>query len=50
MPILATRVHDFMRMNSLEFHGLKADEDPMKFIEEAYRVMAVIGVPSGDKA
>lgn len=37
-----------MRLNPPEFHGSKADEDPMDFIGESYRVL--MGVPLEDKA
>ncbi|MDV3170455.1 MAG: hypothetical protein Q8811_01670 [Candidatus Phytoplasma australasiaticum] len=29
----ASRVRDFTRMNPLEFHGSKVDEDPQDFID-----------------
>lgn len=50
MPILATRVRDFMRINPLEFYGSKMAEDPIEFIREAYLIMVVIGIPFKEKA
>lgn len=49
VPTSATRVHDFMRMNLLKFHGSKVDKDPIEFIEEGYKVVAMIGVTLEDK-
>ena len=33
-----------------EIEGSKFDEDPMQFIEECYRIVAIIGVPPIEKA
>lgn len=49
-PTSAARVCDFIQMIPLEFHGSKIDEDPIDFIEEAYRVVAVIGITTEEKA
>lgn len=38
-----------MQMNPQKFLGSKADDDPFKFIEEAYQVIAVMGIPSKEK-
>ena len=37
-------------MNPPEFEGSKVDEDPMQFIEECYRIVAIMGVPPNEKA
>lgn len=38
-----------MRINPLEFHRSIVDKDPIEFLAEDYRTIAVIGVPSEDK-
>lgn len=40
----ATRVRDFMRMSHPEFHDSKMEDDPINFIDEAYRIVVVMGV------
>ena len=45
----ASRLKEFLRMNPLEFHGYKVEKDPNEFIEEVYKVLAIIGVSSIDK-
>lgn len=47
---LASTVRDFMRMNRTKFHGSKVDEDPQEFIDEVYKVLAIMGVRSEEKA
>ncbi|XP_049358595.1 uncharacterized protein LOC125823240 [Solanum verrucosum] len=37
-------------MNPPEFYGSKVEEDPNGFIEEVYKILAIIGVTSRDKA
>jgi len=46
----ASWIRDFQRMNPPEFEGSKVDEDPMQFIEECYRIVAIMGVPPNEKA
>src|SRR5688500_5706594 len=46
----ASRVRDFTRMNSPEFHGSKVDEDPQAFIDEVARVVTIMGATSEEKA
>lgn len=36
-------------MNPLKYHGSKVDEDPMEFIDEAYWIVAIMGVPPNEK-
>lgn len=40
----ANKIQDFMRMNSSKFHVSKVDEDPQKFIDKAYKIVAIVGV------
>ncbi|XP_055801685.1 uncharacterized protein LOC129870831 [Solanum dulcamara] len=49
-PTLAFRVRNFARMNPLEFHNLKVDEDPQEFIDDVYKVVAIFGQTSKEKA
>uniref|UniRef100_M1DK61 Gag-pol polyprotein n=1 Tax=Solanum tuberosum TaxID=4113 RepID=M1DK61_SOLTU len=41
---VASRVGDFTRMNPLEFYDSKVEKDPQKFIDEVYKVLAIMGV------
>ncbi|XP_049365731.1 uncharacterized protein LOC125830597 [Solanum verrucosum] len=43
-------VRDFTRMNPLEFHGSKVDEDSLEFIDEVYKVLMIMGVTTAEKA
>ncbi|WMV46269.1 hypothetical protein MTR67_039654 [Solanum verrucosum] len=45
----ATRVRDFTRMNPLEFHGSKVEDDPQELIDEVYKVLMIIGVTPVEK-
>lgn len=49
-PTSAFRVRDFMRMNPPEFYGSKVNEDPHELIDEAYKLMTIMGVRSEEKA
>ena len=44
-----TRVRDFTRMNTLEFHGSKVEEDPQEFIDDVYKVLMIMRVTSMEK-
>lgn len=39
---LATRILDFVRMNTPEYYGSKVDEDPMEFLDEANWIVEII--------
>ncbi|XP_049405072.1 uncharacterized protein LOC125868481 [Solanum stenotomum] len=45
----ASRVRDFARMNPLEFYGSKLEEDPQEFLDEVYKILAIMGVTSVEK-
>ncbi|XP_049362577.1 uncharacterized protein LOC125827313 [Solanum verrucosum] len=45
----ALRVRDFARMNPPEFYGSKVEEDPERFINEVYKVFAIMGVNPVEK-
>ena len=47
---MATRVREFTRMNPLKFHCSKVEEDPQEFIDEAYKVLMIMGVTPVEKA
>lgn len=49
-PTPGSRVRDFMRMNPPKFYGSKVDEDPQEFIDEVYKVLAIMDVRSEEKA
>ncbi|KAH0705927.1 hypothetical protein KY285_010447 [Solanum tuberosum] len=46
----AFRVREFLMMNPPEFYGSKVEEDPNGFIEEVYKVLAIMWVSSIEKA
>ncbi|TMW82246.1 hypothetical protein EJD97_006428, partial [Solanum chilense] len=46
----ATRVRKFLRMNPPEFHDSKVEKDPNGFIDKVYKVLAIMGVYSIEKA
>ncbi|KAK4726950.1 hypothetical protein R3W88_031867 [Solanum pinnatisectum] len=48
--MVSSRVREFLRMNPPEFSGSKMEEDPNGFIEEVFKVLAIIRVTSLDKA
>uniref|UniRef100_M1DZP4 Gag-pol polyprotein n=1 Tax=Solanum tuberosum TaxID=4113 RepID=M1DZP4_SOLTU len=39
-----SRVRDFPRMNPLEFHVSRVEEDPQEFIIEVHKVLMIMGV------
>lgn len=41
---MAIRIWDLIIMKPPEFHGSKMDVDPQEFIDEAYKIMAIMGV------
>ncbi|XP_049368639.1 uncharacterized protein LOC125833518 [Solanum verrucosum] len=47
---VASRVKDFTRMNHMEFHGSKVEEDPQEFIDEVYNGFMITGVTLVEKA
>lgn len=38
----ATRVREFFRINSQEFHGSKVDEDANVFVDDMYKVLLIM--------
>ncbi len=46
----ASRVREFLRMNPPEFYGSKVEEDPRGFIDEVYKVLAIMGLTTVEKA
>ncbi|KAG5579844.1 hypothetical protein H5410_050471 [Solanum commersonii] len=50
MGTVSTRVWNFTRMNPLEFHGSKVEEDPQELIYEVYKIVGIIGLTSVEKA
>ncbi|WMV50501.1 hypothetical protein MTR67_043886 [Solanum verrucosum] len=45
-----SRVRELTRMNPLEFHGSKVEENPQEFIGEMYKVLMIMGVTLLEKA
>lgn len=45
VPTLATIVWDFTSINPPKFHGSQIDEYPQNFIDKAYKIVAIMGVP-----
>uniref|UniRef100_M1BQ67 Gag-pol polyprotein n=1 Tax=Solanum tuberosum TaxID=4113 RepID=M1BQ67_SOLTU len=39
----ASRVREFARMNPPKFDGSKVEEDPQEFMEEVYKILAIMG-------
>lgn len=50
VPAPTTLVRDYMRMSPPTFHGSNLEEDPIDFIDKAYRIVTVMGVPLKEKA
>ncbi|WMV08739.1 hypothetical protein MTR67_002124 [Solanum verrucosum] len=46
---MASRLKDFMMMNPLVFLGSKVGEDPQENVDEVYKVVNSMGVPSIEK-
>ncbi|WMV25054.1 hypothetical protein MTR67_018439 [Solanum verrucosum] len=46
---MASSVRDFMRMNPRTFYGSKVEEDPQEFVNEVYKVLAIMGVTPVEK-
>ncbi|WMV30552.1 hypothetical protein MTR67_023937 [Solanum verrucosum] len=44
MGAASIRIRDFTRINHLEFHGLKVDEDPQEIVDEVYKIVKIMGV------
>uniref|UniRef100_M1DR08 Gag-pol polyprotein n=1 Tax=Solanum tuberosum TaxID=4113 RepID=M1DR08_SOLTU len=44
--MITVRVQNFTRMNPLEFHGSKVDDDPQKFIEGIQKITEIMAVTS----
>ena len=38
---MASRVRNFTRMNPMEFHGSKVEEDPQDFISDVTKVLMI---------
>ncbi|WMV33244.1 hypothetical protein MTR67_026629 [Solanum verrucosum] len=45
----SSRVREFFRKNPSEFSGSKVEEDPNGFIEEVYKILAIMGMTSIEK-
>ena len=50
MGTTTARVRDFKRMNPPKCYGSKIKKDPQEFIDIVYKVLAIIGVTSVEKA
>lgn len=50
MTTSTARVREFARINPPEFYGSKVDNYAQEFISEVYRILAIIGVTSEEKA
>ncbi|WMV08907.1 hypothetical protein MTR67_002292 [Solanum verrucosum] len=48
--IATSIVREFLRMNPPEFYGSKVEEDPQGFVDEVYKVLAIMGLTSVEKA
>ncbi|WMV45953.1 hypothetical protein MTR67_039338 [Solanum verrucosum] len=46
---IALRVREFLRLNPLEFHGSKVEEYSQGFIDEVYKVAAILGLTMVEK-
>ncbi|XP_049381260.1 uncharacterized protein LOC125845772 [Solanum stenotomum] len=50
MNTTTSKVRDCTRMNPLELYGSKVEEDPQEFMDEVYKVLAIMGVTLLEKA
>jgi len=50
VAIAETRVREFTRMNTPNFHDSKVKEDPQEFIDESYKLLMIMGVMSVENA
>ena len=48
-PTPTSRVRDFTRINPPEFYGSKVEENSQEFIDEVYKVLAIMTVTSEKK-
>lgn len=48
--LAAAKIHEFIRMNPLEFHGSKVDEDLQLFIDEFRNISQIIQVTEKDES
>lgn len=44
-----TKIQDFMSMSPSKFYSSKWDEDPQKFVDKVYKVLATMNVSSKEK-
>ncbi|WMV46601.1 hypothetical protein MTR67_039986, partial [Solanum verrucosum] len=44
------KVRDFTRINPTEFYCSKVEEDPQEFIDEVYKILAIMEVQPVEKA
>uniref|UniRef100_M1DJG4 Gag-pol polyprotein n=1 Tax=Solanum tuberosum TaxID=4113 RepID=M1DJG4_SOLTU len=49
MGTTMSRVRDFTRMNPPNYYGSEVEEDPQEFINEVYKVLAIMGVTPIEK-
>ncbi|WMV18788.1 hypothetical protein MTR67_012173 [Solanum verrucosum] len=47
---VVARVRDLTRINPPKFYGSKVEEDPQEFIDEVYKILAIMGVTPVEKA
>uniref|UniRef100_M1DZZ8 Gag-pol polyprotein n=1 Tax=Solanum tuberosum TaxID=4113 RepID=M1DZZ8_SOLTU len=45
-----TRVSNFTRMNPMKFHGYKVEGDTQEFINEAHKIIEIMGITLVEKA
>ncbi|WMV24214.1 hypothetical protein MTR67_017599 [Solanum verrucosum] len=44
------KIRDFTRMNHVEFHSSKVDENAQKFINEVYKIVGIMELSTVEKA
>ena len=47
--VVALRVKEFLRMNPPKIYVSKVEEDPKYFIDEVYKVLAIMGLTTVEK-